>query len=154
MLIFDASFLLDEFENNKRKSAKINFEYEQNFLKKKRARPFSYEIDGFDMGIIFKTATIYFNNMKIINYVDLRKTHLDCRFSDISKSNAIICLKKKADDEFVITSFILNDCMITIKNDEIFMSKEIKYERDNDYIVAISFESIREELKNILKTSK
>jgi ferredoxin-fold anticodon binding domain-containing protein len=106
------------------------------------------------MGIIFKTATIYFNNMKIINYVDLRKTHLDCRFSDISKSNAIICLKKKADDEFVITSFILNDCMITIKNDEIFMSKEIKYERDNDYIVAISFESIREELKNILKTSK
>ena len=152
---FSLSFILKDLNNSGNECANINTQY-SNFLKKKRRKKdeFKYDIDGFDMGIIFKTATIYFNNMKIINYVDLRKTHLDCRFSDISKSNAIICLKKKADDEFVITSFILNDCMITIKNDEIFMSKEIKYEHDNDYIVAISFESIREELKNILKTSK
>jgi len=150
---FSHSFILSELDKNKLKCVEINSKY-SDYLQKKRKMAFQYEVNGFDMGIVFEFAKNYFNNIKIINYVDLHKTHLDCRFKNFNKSNAIICLKLTDKDIYDISAVILADCMIKIKNDEFLVSKEIIFERDNDYLVAISFESIGGELKSILKTKK
>ena len=150
---FSYSFILSELDKSKLKCAEINSQY-SDYLQKKRKKAFKYEINGFDMGIVFEFAKNYFNNIKIINYVDLHKTHLDCQFKNFTKSNAIICLKLTDQDKYDINAVILTDCMIKIKNDEFLVSKEIIFERDNDYLVAISFESIGDSLKSIIKNNK
>ena len=105
------------------------------------------------MGIVFEFAKNNFNNIKIINYVDLHETHLDCQFNNVTKCNAIICLKLTDKGKYAINTIILMDCIIRIKNDEFLVSKEIIFERRNDYLVTISFESIGDSLKSILKTN-
>ena len=152
---FSHSFILSELKKSEKECVEINNKY-SNYLQKKRRTDkfaFKYKINGFDMGIVFEFAKNYFNNIKIINYVDLHETHLDCQFNNVAKCNAIICLKLTDKGKYAINTIILMDCIIRIKNDEFLVSKEIIFERRNDYLVTISFESIGDSLKSILKTN-
>ena len=149
--IFDISYLLKEYENNKSNCTKINLEYEKNFLKKKRTRPFSYEIDGFDMGKVFDFAEKIFKNVNIISYINLYKIPLDCQYINLSNYQAIICFKRKEEKpEYEVDSFIFRNYSIKYSNNTFKLLSAPILGRDNYFLVVISFDSIIDELKKFL----
>ena len=147
--IFNVDYLLDNFKNNKKKIPTINSKY-QNYLKNKRKRPLNCEIDGFDFEIIFKFAEIYFKNVKIINYIDLHESHVNCKYYDMSKNEAIICLKLNEKNEYEVCSFIYNESFIKVEKNNLKLQINNGLGRDNDFLVGISFDSINDQLKIIL----
>ena len=150
---FNVNYLSVEYENNKMNIPSINLQY-QTYLKNKRKRSFSFEIDGFDFEIVFKFAETYFKNVKIINYIDLHKSHTDCQYYNLSKNEAIICLKMNAKNKYEVASFIYNEYFIKVEKNNLIKPINKGLDRDNDYLVGISFDSINEQLKKFFLISK
>ena len=149
-IIFDNSYLINDFEKNKSNSAKINVAYEKSFLNKKRVKPFSYKIDGeFDIGKVFEFAENYFNKVNIINYINLNKVHLDCKYYNLSSCQAILCYKIKG-KEYEIDSFIYNNNLIKCENNSLKLNNVPALDRDNDFLVIISFDSMKSLLKDFI----
>jgi hypothetical protein len=142
--IFDTSFLSYEIQNNKSNCSKINLEYKNYFLNKKRMRPFSYKVNEFDMGKVFEFAEKYFKNVNIINYINLYKMqNLDCKYYNLSNTQAIICFKIKGKkQEYEVDSFIYNNHLIKYENNTFKLAGSSILERDNDFLVVIGFDSI------------
>ena len=107
-------------------------------------------IDDFDMGIVFKFANDYFNNVFIIKFIDLTKSNLSCEFNNLSNRQAVICLKKTDKKYYKIVSFIYDYRLIKIDNDELEFYDNISLVEDNDYLVIIGFESINKKLISLL----
>ena len=150
--IFNISYLSDELENNKINCTNINITY-QNFLKKKRRNSFSYIINEFDFNIVFEFTEKYFKNAKIINYIDLHKAHSDCQYYNLLKNQAIICIKINKKGEYEVISFIYNDRLIKFEKGNLKLEINNKLDRENDFLVAISFDSINEQLKLFLSSN-
>ena len=149
-IIFDNSYLINDFEKNKSNNAKINVAYEKSFLNKKRVKPFSYKIDGeFDIGKVFEFAENYFNKVNIINYINLNKVHLDCKYYNLSSCQAILCYKIKG-KEYEIDSFIYNNNLIKCENNSLKLNNVPALDRDNDFLVIISFDSMKSLLKDFI----
>ena len=149
-IIFDNSYLINDFEKNKSNSATINVEYEKSFLNKKRVKPFSYKIDDeFDIGKVFEFAENYFNKVNIINYINLNKVHLDCKYYKLSSCQAILCYKIKG-KEYEIDSFICNNYLIKCENNSLKLNNIPALDRDNDFLVIISFDSMKSSLNEFL----
>ena len=147
--LFNFSYLLSEFEENKKNTIKINIEY-HDFLKQKRQRPFSYKIEKFDFEVVFKFASIYFKNINIINYIDLHKAHSDCKYCNLSNNQAIICLKINEENKYEVDSFIYKNYNIKLKEDQLILNDSNILDRDNDFLVGISFDTISKKLKEFL----
>jgi hypothetical protein len=143
-LIFDISYLSTEFENNKKKCVNLNYE---NFLQKKKEKSFSLIINEFVMGVVFEFTNKYFINVNIINFIDLHKTHIDCHYYNLSKNQAIICLKINKKNKYIVDSFIYNNRLIKYKDDNLEFGNKTELERDNDFLVFINFDNICSSLK-------
>lgn len=152
---FDFTYLIAGFKHKFKKEDNKNIkEKYQQFLKKKRRDPlFSYVVDEFDFGILFEFANDYFNNVEIEHYIDLSKIHPDIDYHNLSKNQAIISLILK-ENKYEISSLIYNNYLIVCEGDNLkFMGKAF-LNRNNDFLVAIHFDSICEPLKNLLKGKK
>ena len=149
--LFNFSYLFSQLQENKNNTPKINKKY-QDFLKQKRKRSFSYEIEKFDFEIVFKFAEIYFQNINIINYIDLQKAHSDSKYCNLSNNQAIICLKKN-ENKYEVDSFIYKNYNIKLKGDQLTLNNKNNniLDRDNDFLVGISFDNISKKLKEFLK---
>ena len=137
---------------NQKNCVNINFAHEK-FLNRKTNPPekFSYIINEFDMGNVFRFTYNYFDEPKILNYIDLHDSHLDCEYDTLSKKEAIICLKKSnSEQKYEVDSFVLNKYLLRKARVGFKLETYTKLDRDNDYIVIIGFKSIREPLKNLL----
>ena len=156
-LFFNTNYLSTEFQNNKNNCKEINLKYEKYksetiFLKNKRVMPFSSKINQFDMKYAFDFANLYFTNANIINYIDLHETHLDCEYNNLTKFQAIICFKIKGQKkEFQVDSIIYSNKLIKYEKDTFKLMGDAELERNNDFLVIISFESIDESLKKLIK---
>ena len=150
--IFNNSYLLEELQMSENNSIKLNLNYHE-FLQKKRSKPFSYKVNEFDIGIVFEFAEKYFKNFKIIRYVDLHKAHNDFQIYDLPNNGAIICIKINNKNEYEIVSFIYNNHLIKIENDEFKLERNTKLDRENDFLVEIGFDNIKEQLKIFLKNN-
>ena len=156
-LVFNTNHLLSEFQNNKNNCIEINLKYEKyksetKFLNNKRVKPFSYKINQFDMKTVFDFANCYFKNVNIINYIDLHETHLDCEYYNLTNLQAIICFKIKGQKkEFQVDSIIYKNKLIKYAKDTFKIIGTAELERNNDFLVIISFESIDDSLKQLTK---
>ena len=152
--IFSYSYILTNFKETKNECFKINENYD-NFLKKKRKKneKFSYKINNIDFGIVFDFAKEYFINVRLENYIDLQKAHLDCKCQNLSKNKAIICLKKGNEDEFQVCSFIYNYRLIKLEQNVLKEEASDILDRDNDFMVIIKFDSIKKDLKILLSNN-
>ena len=156
-LIFNTNYLSTEFQNNKNNCQEINLKYEKyksgkNFLNSKRVIPFSYKINQFDMKNVFDFANRYFKNTNIINYIDLHEAHLDCEYYNLTNLQAIICFKIKGPKkEFYVDSIIYNNKLIKYEKETFKLIGAAELDRNNDFLVIISFESIDESLKKLTK---
>ena len=151
--IFNTSYLTNQLKLNKENSNIINNEYSK-FLQRKRKKPsdsFDYKIDEFNFGIVTEFAEKYFNNITIFHYIDLSKAHLNIEYKNLSNNQAIICLKIEQKKKYKVDSFIYRDNLIICKGENFESKKHAILDRDNDFLVAINFESISESLKKFLK---
>ena len=96
-------------------------------------------------------AEKYFNNITIFHYIDLSKAHLNIEYKNLSNNQAIICLKIEQKKKYKVDSFIYRDNLIICKGENFEFKKHAILDRDNDFLVAINFESISESLKKFLK---
>ena len=154
---FDTSSLSNQIEFNTKTCEKINKNY-QNFLRNKRKKPFSYKIKeiDFDFKIIFEFAKKYFIEVKIEHYLDLRKAHIDTDYRNLLENQAIICLKKKKKNKYIIDSFVYNDHLIKFKDEHLEITDNIyldNLDSDNDLLVWINFSNISEDFKHWLKNN-
>ena len=153
-VVFSHSYVLDNLVVNSKECDAINANY-GDFLKKKRKdkeKKFFYKINNVDFGIIFDFAKEYFNNVTIKNFIDLQKVHLDCKFQNLSNKTAIICLKKSDEykNKFKVCSFIYNYHFIDVVNETLIEKQNKIFDRDNDVLVIIKFETITESLRIFL----
>ena len=146
---FDVDFLKVDCANNQNIVPSINLKY-HNYLKNKRKRPLDCEINGLDFDIVFKFAEIYFKNVKITNYICLNNSLANCRYYDLSKNEAIICVKKNEDNKYEVSSFICNESFIKVEKDNLKLLLNNGLDRNNDFLVGIRFDSINDTLKTLL----
>ena len=150
-LRLDYSYMLNIYKENCQKSIDINIKY-KNFLNNKEKEKFTYIIDKFDFGKVFDFAKDYFKNAKIVSFFDFQNSHLDWKILNLTSKNSILCYKIYIEEHYNIVSFLYNNLLF--KYDKF----SIKYcpgspnyfERDIDYIVVISFDSILNCLKTIM----
>ena len=150
--IFDISYINKDYEENQNKCTEINIAY-NSFLSKKRKKieKFSFKIGEFDFETVFEFAKYYFKNTKIIGYVDLHKTHLDIQyFNSLPKKQAAVFLKLTNSDEYKVDCLIYNNYMFKQDNNELKLINNIKFDRNNDFIVIIGFDSILSSLTILL----
>jgi len=148
--IYDTKCLDDQLISNMENSKDINKNYKSYLQKKRKEPPFTYKIDDIDLGMVIKFAESYFENITILHYIDLRKAHIDIEYENLSKNQAIICLKKDKRNKFTIDSFIYQDYLISCKGENLEFGNNVKLGGDNDFLVAINFDTISESLKLLL----
>ena len=148
--IYDTKCLDDQLISNMENSKDINKNYKSYLQKKRKEPPFTYKIDDIDLGMVIKFAESYFENITILHYIDLRKAHIDIEYENLSKNQAIICLKKDKRNKFTIDSFIYQDYSISCKGENLEFGNNVKLGGDNDFLVAINFDTISESLKLLL----
>jgi hypothetical protein len=106
-------------------------------------------IKDLDLGIVFEFAKDYFKDVKIINFMDLRKNHyLDFDYYSLTKKQAMVSIKVIDENQYQINSLIYNKKIFKIENDEFKLILN-KLDENIDFIVVISFDSILDN-KNIL----
>ena len=145
------SYLENIFKINQKECLNINNEYYNIFLSKKRKKTekFHYMIKDLDLGIVFEFAKDYFKDVKIINFMDLRKNHyLDFDYYSLTKKQAMVSIKVIDENQYQINSLIYNKKIFKIENDEFKLILN-KLDENIDFIVVISFDSILDN-KNIL----
>ena len=155
-IIFNPSFYEISLEKNKDNATLINNEYLKFKRKEKRKKEkFKYEIDAFNVSIIFDFANEYFNNTKINTYINFGKTHLYWKYYDISRKKAILCIQKNNYEEYEVKAFIYNNLLIEIDNINNFIIKETNNNLDKfyDYIFIISFDNLTEKGSKLLNIS-
>lgn len=149
---FKTDYLMEQLENSINESENINKQYKIFLNKKTKKKPekFTYKVGDFDFNILFDFTKDYFVNTYIIKYVDLRKVHLDMVIANQSSKQAIVCIKLKNQKEYIIDSFIYKKCNFKIENNIIKKYNNIQSDRDNDFIIIIGFDSILDNLKDLL----
>lgn len=147
------SYLDNIFQTNEKECLKINNEYHNYFLSKKRKKSdkFSYMIKELDLGTVFEFAKDYFKDVKIISFMDLRKyQYLNCDYYSLTKKQAMITIKVIGEKQYQIKSLIYNKQIFKNENDEFKLSPN-KLDEDSDFIVVISFDSILDKSKILFK---
>ena len=147
---YDIGSLKTQLRVNMNNCDEINKHYKM-FLKNKRKKPFSYEIDKFNFSIIIDFANKYFKNVTIFHYIDLRKVHLNMKYQNLANNQAIICLKINHRNLYEVDSFIYKDHLIVCKGEYLEVKPKAVLDKDNDFLVAINFDSITDSLKLLLK---
>ena len=152
-IIFNHNYLYQKIEDSKKVCEDINSRY-KTFLNKKTKRKsekFFYKVGGFDFNILFDFTEDYFVNTNIIKYIDLQKAHFDMRIDGQSSKNAIVCFKLNNQKGYKIDSLIYSNCKFKIENNILIKSNNTKIDRDNDLVIIIQFDSVKENLKVLVQ---